>query len=90
MREPGEILIVSCYELGHQPLAAASALGFLEQAGYRPATLDLSVDGFDKLEGRDAPGRVRLAAVSVPMHTALHIGIRAARRIRERAVQILG
>ncbi len=22
MREPGEILIVSCYELGHQPLAA--------------------------------------------------------------------
>lgn len=81
--EQGEVLIVSCYELGHQPLAAASALGFLERAGYRPAVLDLSVDGFDKLEGREAPGRVRLAAISVPMHTALHIGIRAARRIRQ-------
>ena len=63
MREPGRILIVSCYELGHQPLAAASALGFLERAGYRPAALDLSVEGFDKLAART---RCPLARSSAP------------------------
>lgn len=87
MRGPKEILIVSCYELGHQPLSCASALAFLERAGYRPAALDLSVESLDELEGlARGSGRARglmLAAISVPMHTALHIGVRAARRIRE-------
>ena len=31
--EKGTILLVSCYELGHQPLALASPLAFLERAG---------------------------------------------------------
>ncbi|MHC4067568.1 MAG: CUAEP/CCAEP-tail radical SAM (seleno)protein [Planctomycetota bacterium] len=82
MREPGEILIVSCYELGHQPLAAASALGFFERAGYQPVAVDLAVEGLETLEQRDRWRQVRLVAISVPMHTALHIGVRAARRLR--------
>jgi radical SAM superfamily enzyme YgiQ (UPF0313 family) len=82
VREPGEILIVSCYELGHQPLAAASALGFLERAGYQPVAVDLAVEGLETLEQRDRWRQVRLVAISVPMHTALHIGVRAARRLR--------
>src|SRR5262245_30332039 len=44
LREPGSILLVSCYELGHQPLGAASPLGFLKRAGFNPATLDIAVD----------------------------------------------
>ncbi|HSN13955.1 MAG TPA: CUAEP/CCAEP-tail radical SAM protein, partial [Anaeromyxobacteraceae bacterium] len=79
MRGPGEILLVSTYELGHVPHGISLPKAFLERSGFRPAALDLSLD---RLE----PGRVaaaRLAAISVPMHTALRLGIGAARRIRE-------
>ena len=84
LREHGRILVVSCYELGHQPLAAASALACLEQAGYSASALDLSLDP----GGLEAPGALddaRLVLVSVPMHTALHIGVRAAATIRRGA-----
>ena len=42
MRAPGEILLIACYELGHQPLSIAWPAAFLERAGYRPAVLDLA------------------------------------------------
>jgi radical SAM superfamily enzyme YgiQ (UPF0313 family) len=82
LRVPGRVLVVSCYESGHQPLAAATALGYLERAGVRPGAVDLSVESWDRLDTALAGGSVRLVAVSVPMHTALHIGVRAARRVR--------
>jgi radical SAM superfamily enzyme YgiQ (UPF0313 family) len=78
LREPGAVLLVSCYELGHQPAGLAVPMAFLERAGFRPAALDLAVEPLDE-------GRVlcaRLVAISVPMHTALRIGARAAERIR--------
>jgi radical SAM superfamily enzyme YgiQ (UPF0313 family) len=78
MREPGLILLVACYELGHQPLAVAWPAAFLERAGYRPAVLDLSVEPLDA----DTVRRARFIAVSVPMHTALRVGVLAAERIR--------
>lgn len=77
-REPGAILLVSCYELGHQPLAVASPFGFLERAGYAPDALDISVEPFD-------PGKVaraRFVGISVPMHTALRLGVRVAAEVR--------
>src|SRR2546421_424743 len=37
VKEPGAILLVACYELGHQPLAVAWPAAFLERAGYAPA-----------------------------------------------------
>ena len=43
MRGRGEILIVSCYELGRQPIAAASALAELRRAGVGPGTIRFSV-----------------------------------------------
>jgi radical SAM superfamily enzyme YgiQ (UPF0313 family) len=78
MREPGDILLVACYELGHQPLAVAWPAAFLERAGYRPALMDISVEPVDlqKL------GRARVVAISVPMHTALRLGIEVAARAR--------
>jgi radical SAM superfamily enzyme YgiQ (UPF0313 family) len=78
MREPGAILLVACYELGHQPMAVAWPAAFLERAGFAPAVLDLSVEPFD--EDRVAPAR--LVAISVPMHTALRLGVTVVRRVR--------
>ena len=78
MREPGAILLVSCYELGHQPLAVAWAAAFLEARGFAPAILDVSVEPFDPDKARAA----RLVAVSVPMHTALRVGLALIARVR--------
>jgi radical SAM superfamily enzyme YgiQ (UPF0313 family) len=79
LREPGSILLISCYELGHQPLAAASPLGFLERAGFAADVLDISVDPFDDAKVE----RARFVGISVPMHTALRLGMRVAQRVRE-------
>jgi len=79
LRSPGSILIVSCYELGHQPLGAALPLAFLERAGFAPDALDISVQDFDEAKVAQA----RLVAISVPMHTALRLGVRVAERVRQ-------
>jgi radical SAM superfamily enzyme YgiQ (UPF0313 family) len=79
LRAPGAILLVSCYELGHQPLGIASPAAFLRRAGFDPATLDLSIESIDEAAVR----RAHLICVSVPMHTALRLGVRAVGRIRE-------
>jgi radical SAM superfamily enzyme YgiQ (UPF0313 family) len=78
MKESGAILLIACYELGHQPLAVAWPVAFLERAGYTPDVLDLSVEPFDAEKVR----RARLIALSVPMHTALRLGVHVAERIR--------
>jgi radical SAM superfamily enzyme YgiQ (UPF0313 family) len=79
MREPGAIVLVACYELGHQPLAVAWPAAFLEREGYAPAVMDVSVEPFDP----DRVRRAKLVAISVPMHTALRLGVTVARRVRE-------
>jgi radical SAM superfamily enzyme YgiQ (UPF0313 family) len=78
MRGPGEILLVSTYELGHQPHGITLPKAFLERAGFAPAALDLAVEPFDPARVRAA----RLVAISVPMHTALRLGLACAARIR--------
>jgi radical SAM superfamily enzyme YgiQ (UPF0313 family) len=79
LRAPGAILLVSCYELGHQPLGVALPLGFLEKARFAPAALDIAVEKFDANRIASAD----FIAISVPMHTALRLGIRVASRIGE-------
>jgi radical SAM superfamily enzyme YgiQ (UPF0313 family) len=78
MRGTGDILLVSAYELGHAPHGVALPAAFLERAGFRPAALDLAVERLDPERGRHAS----LVAISVPMHTALRLGLAAAERIR--------
>jgi len=78
MRARGDVLLVSCYELGHQPLGTAWPAAFLARAGFRPVQLDLAVDPLDEAAVR----RARFVGISVPMHTALRLGVRAAERIR--------
>src|SRR5258708_25523010 len=70
MRGPGEILVVSCYELGRQPVVAAAALAGLERAGFAPGVQDVSVEKLSE----EALRRGRLAARSVPTHTPPHPG----------------
>jgi len=79
LREPGAILLLSCYELGHQPLGLAWPQAFLARAGFAPSTIDLAVEPLDAATVR----RARLVAIAVPMHTALRLGVRAAERIRQ-------
>lgn len=79
LRHPGVILLISCYELGHQPVGIAQPAGFLEQAGYEPAGLDIAVEEFDEQRVR----RARFVGISVPMHTALRLGVRVAELIRK-------
>lgn len=82
MLQTGRILLVSCYELGHQPLAVASAAGYLRRSGFEPNLLDLSVDC---LESCSSLPDAKLIALSVPMHTALRVAVDAVPAIRERA-----
>ena len=78
MRAPGDILLISCYELGHQPFHLASLCAMLQQAGYAPATVDTAVETLTEV----AISRARLVAISVPMHTALRLGQQVALRVR--------
>ena len=79
LQQPGAVLLISCYELGHQPIGLAQPLGFLQQNGYVPSTLDLSVEMFDTQQVEPA----RMVGISVPMHTALSLGCQVAERIRQ-------
>jgi radical SAM superfamily enzyme YgiQ (UPF0313 family) len=80
LREAGRILVISCYELGHVPHGLAMTMAFLTRAGFAPRGIDLSVERLDD----DAVDRAALVVVSVPMHTALRLGVRTAARIRAR------
>ncbi len=72
------ILLISCYELGHQPLSLAWPLAALRAAGIDAATADLAVEDFPA----DSAARADLIAIAVPMHTALRIGVDAAHKAR--------
>ncbi|PYM61900.1 MAG: radical SAM protein [Candidatus Rokuibacteriota bacterium] len=78
MRAPGAILLVACYELGHQPLAVAWPAAALEARGFAPAVLDVSVEPFDP----ERAAAARVVAISVPMHTALRLGVAVRERVR--------
>jgi radical SAM superfamily enzyme YgiQ (UPF0313 family) len=74
-----KVLLLSCYELGHQPFGLALPLAFLERAGYQPIVQDLAVASLDEQLVRDAD----VVGISVPMHTALRLGVRVATRVRD-------
>src|SRR5215210_7813313 len=72
------VLLVSTYELGHQPLHVASPAAALLAAGHDVRCLDLSVEQWD-------PALVEWAervAFSVPMHTAMRLAMRAAQAVK--------
>jgi radical SAM superfamily enzyme YgiQ (UPF0313 family) len=78
LRPAGRVLLVSCYELGHQPIGLAQPLGVLEAAGYRPAALDIAAEPLNQVKIREA----WVIGISVPMHTALRLGVQVAEHVR--------
>ena len=73
-----DVLLLACYELGHQPLSLAWPTAVLQRAGIAVTAVDLAVDPFP----RAAAARARFVGISVPMHTALRLGVRAAADVR--------
>ncbi len=74
----GAVLIVSCYELGHQSFAVASAWAELQRVGLDVVGADASIES----PSDETLSCARLVAISVPMHTALRLGVQIARRVR--------
>jgi radical SAM superfamily enzyme YgiQ (UPF0313 family) len=72
------VLLISIYELGHQPLHVASPAAALRRAGHEVRCLDLSVQPWDP----EALQWTQAVAFSVPMHTAMRLGLSAGRRVR--------
>jgi radical SAM superfamily enzyme YgiQ (UPF0313 family) len=72
------VLLVSTYELGHQPLHVASPAAALRRAGHDVRALDLGVEPW----APDEVARADAVAFSVPMHTAMRLALRAAQATR--------
>jgi len=72
------ILLLSTYELGHQPLGLARPAADLLAAGHEVRCNDLAVECLDD----DAVAWAELIGISVPMHTATRLGARVAERVR--------
>ena len=73
------VLLLSTYELGHQPLGLAAPAAALRAAGHDVDCLDLAVEPLDAERVRAAD----LIAFSVPMHTAARLAQRLLPGLRE-------
>ncbi|MHB8682648.1 MAG: cobalamin-dependent protein, partial [Acidimicrobiales bacterium] len=71
-------LLLSTYELGHQPLHLAGPAAALTRAGHEVRCVDLAVSSLEEqdLSWADA------VAVSVPMHTAMRLARALCRELR--------
>jgi radical SAM superfamily enzyme YgiQ (UPF0313 family) len=78
MRASGDILLISCYELGHQPFHLALLQTMLRRAGYSPTLVDTAVETLSD----ELIKRAHFVGVSVPMHTALRLGQQLAKHVR--------
>jgi radical SAM superfamily enzyme YgiQ (UPF0313 family) len=74
------VLLVSTYELGHQPLHVASPAGALRRRGHDVRCVDLAVDDWDPA----LVDEVDAVAVSVPMHTATRLALDVAASVAGR------
>jgi radical SAM superfamily enzyme YgiQ (UPF0313 family) len=73
-----KIVLVSTYELGHQPFGLASAQAWLKRDAHEVACLDLAVTPFDETVVHDADG----VAFYLPMHTATRLALPVIERVK--------
>lgn len=78
------VLLVGCYELGHQPLQVAAPAGRLRARGHEVRAIDLSMQSWDP----DLATWADRVAVSVPMHTAMRIARRVIPLVRVAAPSV--
>src|SRR5688572_24127292 len=74
------VLLVSTYELGHQPLHLASATAALREAGHDVKTVDISVEPWDPT----LVDWTHAVAFSVPTHTAMRLAMKGAEAVKRR------
>ena len=72
------VLLVSTYDLGHQPLALGQLAGAAAGAGHEVRCVDLAVDELAEADLAWAEA----AVLSVPMHTALRLALEVVGRLR--------
>lgn len=72
------VLLVSTYEMGHQPLHLAAPAAALTAGGHEVRTLDTSIEPWT----REPVDWAEAVAFSVPMHTAMRLALRAAAAVR--------
>jgi radical SAM superfamily enzyme YgiQ (UPF0313 family) len=78
------VLLVSTYELGHQPLHVASPAAALRRHGHDVRCLDLAVEEWDGA----AVAWADAVAFSVPMHTAMRLAVEAAGLVRRQRPEL--
>ncbi len=71
-------VLISTYDLGHQPFGLASPAAWLARAGAEVTCVDLAVGPLDEA----AVAAADLVAFYVPMHTATRLAVRALERVR--------
>ncbi len=76
---PFNVVLISTYELGHQPFGLASPVAWLRDLGAHVTPLDLAVAEFDEGAVQDAD----LIAFYVPMHTATRLAVSIVDRVRK-------
>src|SRR5580658_7672503 len=74
-----KILLISTYELGHQPFGLASPAAWLVERGHEVACQDLCVESLDADTVREAA----LVAFYLPMHTATRLAAKVIEKVRK-------
>src|ERR1700689_1041139 len=73
------IVLVSTYELGHQPFGLASPRAWLARAGHSVVCADLAVEALPEDSIREAG----LVAFYLPMHTATRLALPVIERVKQ-------
>ena len=72
------VLLISTYELGHQPFGLASPAAWIAERGHHIACADLCVESLDPNQVRAA----HLVAFYLPMHTATRLAAKVIQKVR--------
>jgi len=78
MKSSMNVLLVSTYELGHQPFGLASPAAWLAEHGHQIACADLCVESLAADQVRESD----LVAFYLPMHTATRLAAKVIEKVR--------
>src|SRR5579862_4068915 len=74
-----KVLLISTYELGHQPFGLASPAAWIAERGHAAVCADLGVESLDSNTVREAA----LIAFYLPMHTATRLAAKVIAKVRK-------
>src|SRR5271170_6866943 len=73
-----KVLLISTYDLGHQPFGLASPAAWLAERGHQVACADLCIEALNADRVREAD----LVAFYLPMHTATRLAATVIEKVR--------